>query len=82
MKKIKEGYKMTELGEIPVDWGIGKLGDLSEIVRGASPRPKGDPKYYGGSVPRLMISDVTRDGKYVTPKTDFLTEEGAKKVGL
>ncbi len=79
MKKIKEGYKMTELGEIPVDWGIGKLGDLSEIVRGASPRPKGDPKYYGGSVPRLMISDVTRDGKYVTPKTDFLTEEGAKK---
>jgi type I restriction enzyme S subunit len=25
-----------------------------------------------------MVSDVTRDGKYVTPKTDFLTEEGAK----
>ncbi|OOM09436.1 restriction endonuclease subunit S [Clostridium saccharobutylicum] len=79
MKKVREGYKMTDLGEIPVDWVVGKLGDLSEIVRGASPRPKGDPKYYGGSVPRLMISDVTRDGKYVTPKTDFLTEEGAKK---
>ena len=44
-----------------------------------SPRPKGDPRYYGGSIPRLMISDVTRDGKYVTPTKDFLTEEGAKK---
>ncbi|GKU29304.1 restriction endonuclease subunit S [Clostridium folliculivorans] len=79
MKKVREGYKITELGEIPEEWEVSKLGNLSEIVRGASPRPKGDPKYYGGSVPRLMISDVTRDGKYVTPKTDFLTEEGAKK---
>ena len=25
-----------------------------------------------------MVEDVTRDGKYVTPRTDFLTEEGAK----
>ena len=26
-----------------------------------------------------MVADVTRDGKYVTPKIDFLTQEGAKK---
>lgn len=72
-------FKDTEIGKIPEEWGIENLGNVTEIVRGASPRPKGDPKYYGGNVPRLMISDVTRDGKYVTPRTDFLTEEGAKK---
>ncbi|MBA8896482.1 restriction endonuclease subunit S [Clostridium saccharobutylicum] len=72
-------FKDTEIGRIPEEWEIENLGDVTEIVRGASPRPKGDPKYYGGNVPRLMISDVTRDGKYVTPRTDFLTEEGAKK---
>ncbi|MCB0449477.1 MAG: restriction endonuclease subunit S [Confluentibacter sp.] len=55
------------------------INDLSTVVRGSSPRPKGDPKYYGGSVPRLMVSDVTRDGMYVTPSTDSLTLEGAKK---
>ena len=72
-------FKETEIGMIPEEWKVENLGNVTEIVRGASPRPKGDSRYYGGNIPRLMISDVTRDGKYVTPKTDFLTEEGAKK---
>lgn len=58
---------------------IVRLEEISTIVRGSSPRPQGDKRYYGGSIPRLMISDVTRDGMYTTPKTDFLTEEGALK---
>jgi type I restriction enzyme S subunit len=36
-----------------------------------------DARYYG-NIPRLMIEDLTRDGKYVTPQVDSLTEEGAK----
>ena len=52
---------------------------LCELVRGSSPRPSGDPRYYGGNVPRLMVKDVSRDGMYVTPKIDFLTEDGALK---
>ncbi len=79
MKKVREGYKITELGEIPNEWKIKKLGELTKVIRGASPRPKGDPRYYGGNIPRLMIADVSRDGKYVIPQIDFLTEEGAKK---
>ena len=59
-------------------WSFCKLGDLGTVIRGASPRPQGDPRYYGGHVPRLMVKDVTRDKKYVTPQIDFLTEEGAK----
>jgi type I restriction enzyme S subunit len=64
--------------EFKKDWETTTLGEIAKIVRGASPRPKGDPKYYGGNVPRLMVSDVTRDYFYVTPNTNFLTEEGAK----
>jgi len=63
----------------PKGWKVKPIGDFSVIVRGSSPRPKGDPRYYGGAVPRLMVRDVTRDGRYVTPKIDSLTEEGAKK---
>ena len=55
-----------------------ELESLVKIVRGSSPRPKGDPRYYGGPVPRLLIADITRDGKYVTPQIDNLTIEGAK----
>jgi type I restriction enzyme S subunit len=73
-----KGYKQSEFGEIPEDWDVFQIGDISEVIRGASPRPKGDKRYYGGKVPRLMVEDVTRDGKYVTPCVDFLTEAGAK----
>ncbi|MEZ8790257.1 restriction endonuclease subunit S [Vibrio splendidus] len=62
-----------------MSWPMVKLGSLCKIVRGSSPRPKGDPRYYGGTVPRLMVGDVTRDGKIVTPRIDSLTEEGATK---
>lgn len=53
------------------------LGDLCTVVRGSSPRPKGDPRYYGEGVPRLMVEDCTRDGMFVSAKVDSLTEEGA-----
>jgi restriction endonuclease S subunit len=52
---------------------------ISTIVRGSSPRPQGDPKFFGGPVPRLMVADITRDGMYATPRIDSLTEEGATK---
>ena len=55
-----------------------RIGDICTIQRGSSPRPKGDPRFFGGNIPRLTIRDVTRDGKYVTPSLDFLTEEGAR----
>ena len=61
-----------------MNWKIVQIQDIAQVIRGASPRPKGDKRYYGGNVPRLMVEDVTRDGKYVYPSVDFLTEEGAK----
>jgi type I restriction enzyme S subunit len=60
-------------------WHQKKISEIATVIRGASPRPKGDKRYYGGEIPRLMVEDVTRDGKYVTPSVDFLTEEGSKR---
>lgn len=60
-------------------WKVKPLADLCDLVRGSSPRPQGDPRYFGGPVPRLMIADITRDGMTVTPRIDSLTEEGARK---
>ena len=76
--EVKPGYKQTEVGVIPEEWEVAKVGEISRVIRGASPRPKGDRRYYGGPVPRLMVEDVTRDGKTVFPQVDSLTEEGAK----
>ena len=66
---------------IPIhpEWPIVEIGAISTIVRGSSPRPQGDPKFFGGSVPRLMVADITRDGMYAIPTIDSLTELGATK---
>ena len=58
-------------------WHSLKISDFCKVIRGASPRPKDDRRFYGGPIPRLMVEDVTRDGKYVTPIVDSLTEIGA-----
>ncbi len=55
-----------------------KLGALCNVVRGSSPRPQGDARFYGGPIPRLMVADLTRDGKHVRPQIDSLTIEGAR----
>jgi len=75
-RQVVENY--TPTFKIDPEWEIKKLEELCNLVRGSSPRPKGDKRYYGGKIPRLMISDITRDGMYTSPKKDTLTEIGAR----
>lgn len=76
---MNPSYKHTEVGVIPNTWEVFAIGSLGSVIRGASPRPKGDKRFYGGDIPRLMVEDVTRDKKFVTPRIDFLTTLGAKQ---
>jgi type I restriction enzyme M protein len=75
-RQVVDNYKPTI--KIDPDWENAEIDDICDLVRGSSPRPKGDKRYYGGKIPRLMVSDITRDGMYTQPTTDSLTEEGAK----
>jgi len=62
------------------EWNVQPLGELARIIRGASPRPKGDPRYFGGRIPWLMISDVTAEpGRLVTRTKQGVTEAGRDK---
>ena len=74
---IPEGY------ESPAGWAVCKLGDLMEVVRGASPRPKGDPRYFGGEIPWVTIRDVTSEpGRTLTHTREGVTEAGAQRSRL
>ena len=68
------------IGAIPEHWETASVSRVATVVRGASPRPAGDPRYFNGhDIPWITVAKVTKDdGKYITSTESFLTEEGAK----
>ena len=59
---IPQGYKQTELGVIPGDWLIKKLGDLSHIKTG---KRNGDEQIKNGRYPFFVRSNfVARIDSY------------------
>lgn len=71
------------LGKYPKSYNIGQLSMLSNIVRGGSPRPAGDPRYYGGNISFMRISDITKDDNiYVISCENTITEEGLTRTRM
>lgn len=68
------------LGMIPELWEISAFGWISRVVRGASPRPAGDLRYFNGDfIPWITVADITKDDSLFLRSTEtMLTEEGAK----
>jgi type I restriction enzyme S subunit len=65
---------------LPEGWGWATLGQLADVVRGASPRPAGDSRYFGGAIPWITVGPITADeGIYLHSVPATLTEEGATR---
>ncbi len=75
---LKKGYKQTEVGVIPEDWEVKKLGDIADIQRGASPRPIDSPLWFdkNSGIGWLRISDVSKSNKYLYQTVQSLSKEG------
>jgi len=80
MQKISKGYKQSELGVIPEDWEVKKLGNIAKITRGASPRPIDSPIWFDekSKIGWVRISDVTKSTKLLKYTTQKLSELGIK----
>lgn len=78
---LPEGYKKTEVGVIPGNWECKLLGDFGDIVRGGSPRPAGDPKYFNGDyISWLTVASLTKIPScqlYVNSTAAMLTKLGS-----
>ncbi|MEE8583575.1 MAG: restriction endonuclease subunit S [Acidobacteriota bacterium] len=65
---------------LPPSWTWTRVSALTDVIRGASPRPKGDTRYFGGDIPWIMIADVSRTrGKLLDCTRETVTEAGARK---
>lgn len=67
------------LGKVPEHWEVKKFSYISRVVRGASPRPAGDPTYFNGDfIPWITVGEITKDEYIFLESTEtMLTEEGA-----
>ncbi|CSE26678.1 TPA: restriction endonuclease subunit S [Escherichia coli] len=78
---IPIGYKQTDVGLIPEDWKCVTLGEIGDIVRGGSPRPAGDSRFFNGDfIPWLTVASLTNipaSEIYVTETISKLTELGS-----
>ena len=67
--------------EIPESWEWACFGDISEVVRGGSPRPAGSVEFYNGNIPFLKVADLTNDnGVYVYSAENSIKEAGLTKT--
>lgn len=73
--------KSWKEGELPEGWEWKKISELSSVVRGGSPRPAGDLKFYNGSIPFLKVADLTKDNSmYLTSFEYTIKEAGLNKT--
>ncbi|WP_353164052.1 restriction endonuclease subunit S [Acinetobacter guillouiae] len=67
------------LGVVPEHWDVFFIKHLSQVKRGASPRPIDDPKYFddNGEYAWTRIADVSSSGMYLTQTTQRLSALGS-----
>lgn len=69
--------------DIPENWVWCRLGEIANIVRGGSPRPAGDKRFYEGNIPFLKVADLTADENvYLNSYTFTIKEAGLIKTRL
>jgi type I restriction enzyme S subunit len=65
------------LPRLPKDWCWASVDQLSIVVRGSSPRPAGDRRYFGGQIPWITVGSLTADDQpYLRSVDEGLTEAG------
>ncbi|MBP7493496.1 MAG: restriction endonuclease subunit S, partial [Rhodoferax sp.] len=71
--EMRAGYKQTEVGVIPIDWQVKRIGELALVGSGGTPSRK-NPAYWGGSIPWVTTSQI--DFGSIESADQFISELG------
>ncbi len=74
-----ERFKDSEVGRIPEEWEVVRLGDIGEVCTGKTPSTSNDA-YWNGKIQFITPGDIL-DTKYVYNTKRHVTSEGANQVG-
>ncbi|MDJ0511799.1 MAG: restriction endonuclease subunit S [Crocosphaera sp.] len=75
---IKMGYKLTDVGVIPDDWEVKKVGDICDfIVPG-----RNKPKNFDGDIPWITTPDLEDGRRVYKSKIDlYISKNEAQNIG-
>ena len=73
--ELKAGYKQAEVGVIPEDWDVRRLGDIATVTSGGTPS-RDVPSYWNGTIPWVTTSQIDFEG--INNAAQFITELGLK----
>jgi type I restriction enzyme S subunit len=76
---LPEGFKMTELGALPEEWKVVKLGEVADISSGGN-APQGD-KYFNGDKPFVRVSHIDNQN-YSVNKYDLINDNAINDYRL
>ena len=63
---------------LPSSWKRTQIGSICDVVRGSSPRPIADQRYFdGGTIPWIKIADATKSGRFLYDTREKVNEYGA-----
>lgn len=77
--EVMEGYKETELGVLPQDWELVRLGEVALVTAGGS-APQGD-HFFGGKNPFIRVQHIDEVISRVSG-WNLITDEAVAKYSL
>ena len=80
----RPGYKMTEIGEIPEEWEVYRLGEIFKIATGTTPSTKIKDYWKGGIIEWITPKDLSYlNGSLALPSSERkITEKALKETTL
>lgn len=76
-------YKQTGipwLGEVPEEWEISKVKQLTKIFNGATPKSAVED-YWDGNIPWFTPADISKEEKYLGEPKRMITKIGYESCG-
>ncbi|MFZ5687620.1 MAG: restriction endonuclease subunit S [Bacillota bacterium] len=77
--EVMEGYKETEIGVLPEEWEVVRLGDVAHVTAGGS-APQGD-HFFGGKNPFIRVQHIDEVIGRVSG-WNLITDEAVAKYSL
>lgn len=82
---LTEPTRLAQSGEARREgWRLVRLAEIANVVRGSTPRPAKDPRYFGGDhTPWITVGELSKDEWPFLPETTTaLTAAGAERSRL